>query len=302
MLTDLLARTSRTFALAIPCLPYPARREVTIAYLLFRIADTIEDGIHLDRDEKLAALDRFARLLGSGPGWRAERAHLELPRAPADNLHYLELLDELPRILEAVAGLREGVRAAIVSGTQTSLSGMKHFIAAGNSAGKVRIASVDELRDYCYFVAGVVGEMLTEVFVQGADWLSAVRSELDADARWFGEGLQLVNILKDSAEDERAGRFFVPSEATRGELFELAREDLQKAEAYVAVLKQAEAPPGFVAFTQLPLQLAWRTLECVEANGPGSKVPRDEVMSIFAQALSRVAPNEAASTDSEAIG
>ena len=36
----LLVRTSRTFALAIPLLPEPLRREVGVAYLLFRIADT----------------------------------------------------------------------------------------------------------------------------------------------------------------------------------------------------------------------------------------------------------------------
>ena len=40
---DLLVKTSRTFALAIPLLPEPTRREVGLAYLLFRIADTFED-------------------------------------------------------------------------------------------------------------------------------------------------------------------------------------------------------------------------------------------------------------------
>jgi farnesyl-diphosphate farnesyltransferase len=42
-LHDLLTKTSRTFALSIPELPEPTMREVTIAYLLFRIADTFED-------------------------------------------------------------------------------------------------------------------------------------------------------------------------------------------------------------------------------------------------------------------
>ncbi len=43
-LEELLIKTSRTFALSIPLLPEPTRREVTVAYLLFRIADTLEDG------------------------------------------------------------------------------------------------------------------------------------------------------------------------------------------------------------------------------------------------------------------
>ena len=42
-LQDQLVKTSRTFALAIPLLPQPTARQVTVAYLLFRIADTFED-------------------------------------------------------------------------------------------------------------------------------------------------------------------------------------------------------------------------------------------------------------------
>ena len=70
LLERLLVRTSRTFALAIPLLPSPPRREVTAAYLLFRIADTFEDATRWPRASRLAALSDFARLLeerGSAP-------------------------------------------------------------------------------------------------------------------------------------------------------------------------------------------------------------------------------------------
>lgn len=280
-LTELLARTSRTFALAIPCLPFPACREVTVAYLLFRVADTIEDSPRLNRSEKLAAFESLESLLVE----RRAGARLEFPRPPSENAHYLALLDELPLVATAVDSLRAGVREAILESTKTLVQGMKRFVAAGNSDGSLHLHSVSELRDYCYVVAGVVGEMLTEVFTQGATWLEKVRPDLDAHARWFGEGLQLVNVLKDSAEDQDDGRQLIPASATRSELFELAREDLHKAEIYVATLKRAAAPPGFVAFTELPLALAWRTLECVEQFGPGSKVPRSEVMEILGRVL-----------------
>ena len=66
-LDDLLEKTSRTFALSIPVLPEPTRREVMIAYLLFRIADTFEDAAHWPPEERIAALADFndapARLL-----------------------------------------------------------------------------------------------------------------------------------------------------------------------------------------------------------------------------------------------
>ena len=60
-LEELLIASSRTFALAIPHLPEPTRREVTIAYLLFRVADTFEDATSWPRSSRIEALERFVR-------------------------------------------------------------------------------------------------------------------------------------------------------------------------------------------------------------------------------------------------
>ena len=65
-LLDLLEKTSRTFALSIPPLPPPTDREVTVAYLLFRIADTIEDASHWAPAARTAALSDFETLLSNG--------------------------------------------------------------------------------------------------------------------------------------------------------------------------------------------------------------------------------------------
>src|SRR5207244_1602679 len=62
-LDDLLESTSRTFALSIPLLPEPARRQVSIAYLLFRIADTFEDAELWSPEERRKALADFSELL-----------------------------------------------------------------------------------------------------------------------------------------------------------------------------------------------------------------------------------------------
>ena len=64
-LEQMLEETSRTFALCIPLLPTPTRREVTVAYLLFRIADTFEDAASWSRARKLEALQEFAQLLNA---------------------------------------------------------------------------------------------------------------------------------------------------------------------------------------------------------------------------------------------
>jgi farnesyl-diphosphate farnesyltransferase len=58
----ILPHVSRTFALTIPQLPLGLRTAVTCAYLLCRIADTIEDEPALSASETLSFLQRFRRV------------------------------------------------------------------------------------------------------------------------------------------------------------------------------------------------------------------------------------------------
>src|SRR6266852_6370907 len=70
----ILPGVSRTFALTIPQLPLALRTSVTNAYLLCRIADTIEDEPALSPPETLAFLQRFsAVLVGHGDPARLAR-------------------------------------------------------------------------------------------------------------------------------------------------------------------------------------------------------------------------------------
>jgi farnesyl-diphosphate farnesyltransferase len=116
---------------------------------------------------------------------------------------------------------------------------------------------------------------------------------LRANARDFGEGLQLVNILKDASADSLEGRRYLPPGVDQAEVFALARADLRSAAAYVLELQGANAPSGLVAFTALPVRLARATLDRVEAMGPGAKLSRPEVrqaLSDLRQALKKGAP------------
>src|ERR1700730_19124272 len=69
----ILPHVSRTFALTIPQLPSALRTPVTTAYLLCRIADTIEDEPALPADETFGILQRFAAV-ASGTGEAAPLA------------------------------------------------------------------------------------------------------------------------------------------------------------------------------------------------------------------------------------
>jgi farnesyl-diphosphate farnesyltransferase len=280
-LDDLLIKTSRTFALTIPLLPEPTRREVTVAYLLFRIADTFEDASHWPRQRRIDALERFAALLeanqiaaecGDPARWGAEDA--------SAHEGYVELIGEMPAVLDAFGALQPEAQARIRLHTARTARGMAEFVARTGDDGRLTLIDVADLQAYCYVVAGIVGEMLTELFVLGRSSLDSIAPYLEQRAARFGEALQLVNILKDRTDDAREGRSFLPQRVDPEEVFDLARRDLAASAEYVHALQRACAPRGLVEFTALPVLLARATLDRVEGSGPGAKLSRPEVAAI----------------------
>lgn len=280
-LLDLLEKTSRTFALSIPYLPEPTRREVGIAYLLFRIADTFEDATRWPREERIAALEEFAGSLtvpdSDELALRAERWARDVP---VEHDGYRELLRETPFVVGEFRRLAADRRESIRRHIGRTATGMSEFVARTDNRGMLRLEDLEDVRRYCYYVAGIVGEMCTELFLAGRPHLRSIRPYLRERAAPFGEGLQLVNILKDSATDVREGRAYLPAGVRRSDVFELAHRDLETAAEYTLALQQAGAEGGIVAFNALPIRLAWATLARVEAEGPGSKISRPELWEI----------------------
>jgi farnesyl-diphosphate farnesyltransferase len=293
LLDDLLVKTSRTFALSIPVLPEPTRREVTVAYLLFRIADTLEDSTLWTRERKLEELARFGELLDApSPDGALSLAAGWVADPPVKHAGYVELLSETPVVLRAHLSLSEDARVQVARHTRRTVEGMSSFVAREED-GTLRLNDLPDLRAYCYAVAGIVGEMLTELFVLGRKRLASMAPLLRRDAATFGEALQLVNIIK---------RFYFPDSLAGAQVLGLARDDLWSAGSYSLRLHQGGAPRGFVEFTVLPVLLAWAALERVEQHGPGSKITRDQVQSIVTSmhdalnrdALAEILPNAGA--------
>jgi farnesyl-diphosphate farnesyltransferase len=279
-LEDLLEKTSRTFALSIPVLPEPTRRQVMIAYLLFRIADTFEDAAHWPPRQRIEALTELQRLLKEySPAEARDLASKWSAAGPSPHAGYRELIAQVPFVLEAFVLLDPQAVASVRQHVVRSAEGMASFVAR-SEAGVLKLAGLQDLRDYCYVVAGIVGEMLTELFLAKREPLASIAPCLRERAATFGEALQLVNILKDASVDVSEGRSFLPASVPRSEVFALARRDLQAAGEYILALQRAAAPRGIVAFCALPAELAWATLEKVERRGPGSKVSRLEVFTI----------------------
>ena len=282
-LEDLLVKTSRTFALSIPQLEGETRDQVTLGYLLLRIADTLEDAAVWSREQRVEALFRFADLLDDTDeeADSAAGALVASWLAEPPSLHegYLELLGATDDVLAAYRALDPRARSVVGRHVRRTCVGMAHIVRRADREGELRLGGIPELRDYCYVVAGIVGEMLTELFLVGAP-LERVAEALRRRAAAFGEALQLVNILKDAADDAGEGRTFIPTARDRAAAFALARQDLVIAGEYVDHLQRAGAPRGYLGFTGLPVRLAWATLARVEEQGPGSKLTRPEVAAL----------------------
>lgn len=284
-----LEKTSRTFALAIPRLPEPTRRAVTVAYLLFRVADTLEDAAAWTRAARVACLDDLTALLrdpalvvdGVVPARAEALSRAWADAGPSEHPGYLALLRDTPALLAEVEAFSPATRATVLRHAARTSDGMRGFVLRATERGALTLHSLQDLRDYCYVVAGIVGELLTDLFVEHAD-LAAAEATLRANEVAFGEGLQLVNILKDAADDAREGRSFLPAGVSRADVLALARDDLDRAALYVGALRDARAPAGFVEFTDLPMRLARAALDAVESRGAGAKVGRAAVAEILA--------------------
>jgi farnesyl-diphosphate farnesyltransferase len=283
LLDRLLQGSSRTFALNIPLLPEPTRLEVTVAYLLFRVADTIEDSVRWPRSRKLEGLRGLAGFLADpSDGVAARLASSWKADPPLEHPGYLELLAEFPAVMRVAKALSPEARRLVSAHTIRTCHAMSSFVER-EAEGSLRLHDLSDLRAYCYAVAGIVGEMLTELFLLGREALRPLAESMRKEAASFGEALQLVNILKDRVKDAGEGRRYLPDAIPLSEVFALARRDLEIAGRYSSRLEHAGADRGIVAFTALPILLARATLDRVERDGPGSRINRSEVATLMAR-------------------
>src|SRR5450432_61539 len=289
---DLLQKTSRTFALTIPLLPEPTRREVSVAYLLFRIIDTFEDAARWTTGRRIEMLGRFIELLDGPPAAAAPMVEECAQEPPIDHAGYLQLLAKMPLVLGEFQRLQIGARAPIRKHLARSAEGMRGFVARAEGPNGLELETVEDLQSYCYTVAGIVGEMLTELFLLGRPALAAVAGDLRRRAAAFGEGLQLVNILKDAAPDAEAGRVYLPRQASHREIFALAQGDLAVAAAYTEILRSARAERGLVAFNAFVTKLAVAALQVLRERVPGAKLSRLAVARIAAEVTQAIGQGE----------
>lgn len=210
---QVLPLVSRTFALNIRLLGGEMQEAVRVAYLLCRAADAVEDTWAGTAPEVRA---RFALLLASLDGdAQAAEALARDASAVAGNRPDMRLLTHLPAVLRVLGGLPRPEAEAVRVGVRTLSLGMERYAVRAIERGP-HVPHLDdeaELHDYCYVVAGCVGEMLTRLFAH----TGALPPDDDAQAARLalspivGEALQLTNILLDWPSDARRGRCYLPA-------------------------------------------------------------------------------------------
>jgi farnesyl-diphosphate farnesyltransferase len=310
----ILPHVSRTFALTIPQLPLPLRTPVTNAYLLCRIADTIEDEPALSADETLVLLRRFVAVLHGredGAALARELApRLDGPTLPAER----DLALNLERVVRVTFGLGSAQRVAIQRCLEIMCGGMHKFQCTASLLG---LPLSTDLDDYCYYVAGVVGEMLTELFCDYSPTIALRRAELDEFAISFAQGLQMTNILKDVWEDRSRGACWLPQEvfsrhdvnlariapgqrdarfdAGMRELVGVAHAHLRNALAFTLAIPAHET--GIRRFCLWAIGLAVLTLRRIDAT-PGFSSGAQVKVSHSAVAMTRILTSASVGNDS----
>lgn len=311
-----LPEVSRTFAISIGFLPGILGRAVLTAYLLCRIADTVEDDGDALPARKQELLDAFLRCLDdpdAADAFPALAADIGGDPAHVDLLRHTDLVCVLLR------SLPDRSRSRVVHWVGVMVAGMRKFV--GLYPRGIRIQTVAEYREYCYYVAGTVGCMLTELWHEHAPSVgTAELARLRTKCEQFGEALQTVNILKDIAHDaEHENAIYIPertlaehgsghrtlldeahragNHAAVSSFIELAWHDLDDALEYLTMIPRRAVT--IRAFCVLPLLFAYATLRDLAASplmlraGGQVKISRAEVKSLTFAGLASLFSNRA---------
>ena len=170
-----IARTyARNFYLGFRLLPPQKRQAICAVYAFMRYADDLADE-HKTPDD--AALDRWLDALSAAVSGVATDDPIMLALSDTVKTY------DIPMVY--FADLIAGVRSDMVP---------------------VSFATFDELENYCYRVAGVVGLACLRI------WGVSDTSRAEAIAVRCGTAFQLTNVLRDIREDASRSRVYLPDE------------------------------------------------------------------------------------------
>lgn len=315
---EILPAVSRTFALSIRLLPGELGAAVRCAYLICRIADTVEDEPELSAELKVRLLDALVTCFDAASA--ADNFPRLASAAQGDPAH-VQLVQNTDLVFVAYRALPDRTRGFVKHWVTEMILGMRKFVLLYPNG--IRIQSLDEYKEYCYYVAGTVGYLLTDLWHEHSPSIRVRQyTVLRERCRAFAEALQTVNILKDVARDaEHENSIYIPEQLLRAHgsahamilapdrsqqnrealatLTQLAWHDLEQARSYLLAIPRRAV--SIRLFCALPLLFAYATLRDLTRT-PGAMVRRDvvkisrrEVKSLTALSMLGVLSNRAMS-------
>lgn len=251
LLQYILKNVSRSFYLSLSVLPGPLRKQVSLAYLFCRAADTIADTQLFPRCQRFQTLQVFRRqFLLDHPSFddleqlqaamlpqQARQEDQQLFHHLSDCFHIFERFSEVDQQL---------IRELVLTLTHGMEMDLTYF--PGETASTAQaFPDLATLDLYTYYVAGVVGEFWTKINrIHIQMWQPHRFQALCVLGVRFGQGLQMTNILKDLGKDLSVGRCYLP------------REQLDQLQVKVEELTK---PAVIQQLRPLIIQLTWQAVE-----------------------------------------
>jgi farnesyl-diphosphate farnesyltransferase len=310
---SILRSVSRSFYISIRLLPRRLRDPVGLGYLLARATDTLADTMEVSaalRKETLKAL--ASAIQENGSVEQIIQSFAPLQKNEAERM----LIESLPQCLESLeqsnAADRGDIRVVLAKITQAQEMDIDHFSEIEQPRALARTA---DLREYTYLIAGCVGEFWTHLcFRYVANFTDKLEDEMLELGKQYGNGLQLVNILRDAHVDLSKGRCYFPEEELQA-VGLLPSEILQNPERFEPIYRRwlDDAEEGLEAgmkyvrainhfrvrgATALPALIGARTIALLRAAGrtvleQKIKVPRKEVRAMIGSVALTLAGRQA---------
>jgi len=214
---DAVQGVSRTFAITIDQLEAPTADYICVGYLLCRVADTVEDAEHVPPTEQAALLRTYEAVLDPEDDTDIDQFRADVDEwIPEDRTADWDVVANAPRVLRTFRALPADAREGLRDPVREMVEGMAEFVERYEETGGLRIKTVDELEEYCWYAAGTVGTLITDYVVRDASPEEA--ETMRQTSRSFALLLQLVNVAKDVTDDFREeNNVYLPREWLREE-------------------------------------------------------------------------------------
>jgi farnesyl-diphosphate farnesyltransferase len=218
---DMLGKVSRSFASVIRALPRGVCVDILVFYLALRALDTIEDDMTAFKGKEHEKIDHLNNFYQTGlitDGWSMDGV------GEGDEKILLQQYYHAVHVFKTLSPESQSVIQDI---TKRMGQGMASYVEKDLGQGTVTVADYNL---YCHYVAGLVGEGLSRLFVCTGYEKPVVRDVSKTLANTMGLFLQKTNIIRDYLEDYVDGRAFWPQEIWKsytktGDLGELARPE-----------------------------------------------------------------------------